>query len=151
MGETASHCEHRASSLVAAGVWKAHHMKSMWGKTRGGCLLCAYCVGFNASSTCKGKFPGQSGRPMLSILNWGVGRIAVRFSSLSDADSIRPEGDTAWWGLASKRFFTWVVSKSTSTWETSSMFIFIAKPTNTKWRGGRIHKISWHIFPFACF
>lgn len=79
-------------------------MKSMWRKTWGGCLLCAYCVGFNASSTCKGKFPGQSGRPVLGILSWAVGRTAVRFLSLSGADSIHPEGDTASWGLASKHF-----------------------------------------------
>lgn len=140
MGATATHCER---SLLPGGSWC---VKSMWRKTWGGGLLCACCVGFNASSACKGNLSGQNGRPMLSILNWGVGRTALRFLSLPDANSIHPDGDTAQWMLTSKHFFSWVVSKSTGTWETSSTFIFVAYPTSMKWRGGRY--TTYHdIFP----
>lgn len=39
MGETATHCEHRASSLVAAGVWKAH-----CGEKHGEDVYCVHTV-----------------------------------------------------------------------------------------------------------
>lgn len=142
MGETASHCEHRISSVVAAGVWKA------CGERHGEDV---YCVGFNASSTCKGKFPGQSGRSMLSILSWGVGRTAVTFPSLSDADSIQPERGYCMVGVGIQTFFCMRYEQKYWYLRSFKHINFYSLSNQHKMKRWKIHNTSWHIFPFACF